>query len=213
MANYTRAEHLVDGWVHVIGVSASIIAAAILMWLAIAERSTVSAVSLAVYAAGLVAVFSFSAAYHTAALPDWKEALRRLDHAAIFVMIAGTYTPFALVKIAAPWGYALCAVVWSVAALGVTIKLAWPRRFERTSIVLYLAQGWAVLAVIEPLWSAVSISALILLAAGGVVYTAGVGVYHWRRLPYHNAVWHALVLIAAGCHYAAVLGSVALADS
>lgn len=208
---YTLGERHVDLWVHVVGVTASVAAATALMWIAVSDLEGLSIASLAIYGSGLIAVFSCSASYHLMARPGWKETARRLDHAAIYVMIAGTYTPFALVKIEGTWGVALFAVVWAVAAAGVLWKLFLPRRFEAAAFVLYLVQGWAVLVALEPLFSAVSFSAFILLAIGGALYTLGVVFHLWRRLPYHNAIWHIFVLTAAACHYAAVLDAVALA--
>lgn len=207
---YAAAERRADAAVHLLGVSASLAAFPVLALLALPQGSALSILSLAIYGTGLIAVFGFSAAYNLVQRPDWKEILRRLDHAAIFVMIAGTYTPFSLVVIGGTWGLALLAAVWAVAALGVALKLFLPRRFERASILLYLAQGWAILVVVEPLVAALSTPALVLLVTGGLLYTLGVVFHLWRRLPYHNAIWHLMVLAAAGCHYAAILEAVAL---
>ncbi|NIA71052.1 hemolysin III family protein [Pelagibius litoralis] len=207
---YASAERRADAAVHVLGVGASLIAFPILILLALPQGSSLSILSLAVYGTGLIAVFACSAAYNMAKRPGWKEILRRLDHAAIFVMIAGTYTPFSLIVIGGGWGLALLAAVWVVALAGVALKLFLPRRFERAAIALYLAQGWAILAVVEPLVAALSTAALVLLVTGGGLYTLGVVSHLWRRLPYHNAIWHALVLAAAGCHYAAILEAVVL---
>jgi hemolysin III len=207
---YSAGERLADTTVHVVGVTASLAAAAALAAIALSHGQALTLVSLAVYGIGLIAVFGFSAGYNMARRPGWKEALRRLDHAAIFVMIAGSYTPFAVSAIGGTWGLGLLAVVWGVALLGVALKLFLPRRFERLSIALYLAQGWAILAALEPLAAAVSGTTLGLLVIGGGLYTLGVVFHLCHRLPYHNAIWHGLVLVAAGCHYAAVLEAVAL---
>ncbi len=170
-----------------------------------------TSVALALYGMGLLAMFGFSAGYNMVDRPDWKQILRRFDHAAIFLMIAGTYTPIMLIGVGGARGYALLALVWAVALMGVALKLAAPRRFERISVVLYLALGWSILAVMEPLISALSVPALVLIVIGGVVYSFGVAFLVWRRLPYHNAIWHGFVLVAAGCHYAAVLDVAGLA--
>lgn len=207
---YSLPERVADGVVHVTGVIASITGIAVLMAYAVARLDALGIVSLVAYALGLAAMIGFSAAYHMTPQPTWKERLRRLDHSAIFVMIAGSYTPFALVKIGGAWGYTLFGIVWGAAALGVTLKLCFPRRLERVSIALYLAQGWTVVAAIGPLSDAVALHVMVLLGVGGVLYTAGVAFHLWQRLPYHNAIWHLFVLAAAVCHYAAVLDSVAL---
>ena len=120
-------------------------------------------VGLSIYGLALVATFSFSAGYHLVMRPRLKEWLRRLDHAAIFLMIAGTYTPFILIKMNNAWGLGLLAVVWGMAAIGITIKLFAPRYLEGISTALYLMQGWAILAAWQPLMSAVSGAALTLL--------------------------------------------------
>lgn len=205
-----RRERRADAAIHLLGLLACLTAVPALLALAVAALPLTAILSLAVYAAGLVATFGFSAAYHLCPRPEWRELLRRLDHAAIFVMIAGSYTPFALVKIGGDWGWGLLALVWAVALLGVAVKLLLPRRFERSSILLYLLQGWAILLALEPLVATVSRSTLVLLALGGLLYSVGVVFHLWRRLPYHSAVWHGFVLAGAACHYAAVLDSLVL---
>lgn len=206
---YTPAERLADGSVHVVAIAASVLAVAFLM---VASRNlpTGSIVSLAVYGFGLIAVFACSAAYHHASEGNLKALLRRFDHAAIYVKIAGTYTPFAAIKMGDAAGAALLAAVWTITAFGATAKLLWPERLVRTSYVLYLAQGWAIVAAFGPFASAVSDRVLLLLAVGGVVYTVGVIFHLWERLPYHNAVWHGLVVVASACHFAAVVDAVSI---
>jgi hemolysin III len=169
-----------------------------------------SVIPLGVYGAGLVAMFACSAGYHLIRKARAKEIFRRLDHAAIFVMIAGTYTPFALLNMGGAWGIGLLSAVWAIALIGVVMKLALPRIFERLSVPLYLAQGWAVLVAIKPLVAAVPTLALVLIGVGGVLYTIGVLFHLWDRLPYHNAIWHGFVLVAAGVHYAAILDATIL---
>ncbi|MEM7171516.1 MAG: hemolysin III family protein [Pseudomonadota bacterium] len=202
---YSTGEQIVDGMVHLIGVLASWIGALVLLWLGGMEGSPFLLASLAVYSVGLVMTFSFSAAYHLIHRPRPKEWLRRLDHAAIYIMIAGTYTPFALMVIGGPWGLGLLVAVWVVAVLGCAQKIFMPRRFENTAVALCLAQGWAVLLVLEPLLASVSTPVLILLALGGGLYTLGVVFHLSYRRPYHTVAWHMLVLAAATCHYAAVV--------
>ena len=206
---YTRAERLIDGIVHVTGVGAALAGLVTLIVLAAYALDLVSVVALVVYGLALLATFSFSAAYNLVHLPGAKEWLRRLDHAAIFVMIAGTYTPFALLALPAGEGTALLALVWAVAFAGVVLKLFFPRRFERGSVILYLLQGWAVLVVIDTLVVSLSTASLVLLTVGGGLYTLGVVFHLWERLPFHNAIWHVFVLSAASCHFAAVLTVVA----
>jgi hemolysin III len=199
-----------DGCIHVIGVTASLVALTTLLIIGIKSQALPWVVSLTIYGLALVATFSFSASYHLVVRPKLKEVLRRLDHAAIFLMIAGTYTPFILIKMQTPWGFGLLAVVWTMAAVGVAIKLFAPRFLDGLSTALYLVQGWAVIAAWEPLMSALPGTVLTLLAAGGVLYTIGVVFHLWERLPYQNAIWHGFVLSAASCHFTAVIFVVGL---
>jgi hemolysin III len=208
---YTGPERIADAVVHVVGILLGIVATAILAAAALPKGDWLLLGSLGLYAAGLLAMLGCSAIYNMFLSSAWAGLFRRLDHAAIFVMIAGTYSPFALTVIGGKWGMSLFAFVWLVAIGGVVLKLGWPHRLERLSIALYILLGWSVLAVLDPLFGAVSLPGVILLALGGLLYTVGVVFHLWERLPYHRAIWHALVLAAAACHYAAVLGDVAFA--
>ncbi len=202
---YTIRERVADGCIHLIGVAASLVALIALLIIGVKSQTMLWVVSLTIYGLALVATFSCSAGYHLVVRPKLKEVLRRLDHAAIFLMIAGTYTPFILIKMQTPWGFGLLAVVWAMAAIGIAIKLFAPRFLDRLSTALYLVQGWAVIAAWEPLMSAMPGRVLTLLMAGGVLYTIGVVFHLWERLPYQNAIWHGFVLSAASCHFAAVI--------
>jgi hemolysin III len=208
---YARPERIADAVVHMAGMVLGLVGCIVLAAVALPRGSWLLLASLGLYTTGLLAMLGCSALYNMTPSSNWTDLFRRLDHAAIFVMIAGTYTPFALVAIGDDWGLGLFAFVWLTAAGGVMLKLVWPRRLERLSIVLYLLLGWSVLAVLEPLFGAVSLPGIVLLAAGGILFTVGVVFHLWERLPYHKAIWHVLVLAAAACHYAAVLGEVALA--
>lgn len=202
---YTMRERVADGCIHVIGVTASLVALTVLLVVGVETQATLWIVSLAIYGLALVAMFSCSAGYNLVVRPKLKEVMRRLDHAAIFLMIAGTYTPFILIKMNTAWGLGLLAVVWTMAAIGIAIKLLAPRFLDGLSTALYLVQGWAVIAAWEPLMSAMPGHVLTLLVVGGVLYTVGVVFHLWERLPYQNAIWHGFVLSAASCHYAAVI--------
>jgi hemolysin III len=202
---YTMRERVADGCIHVIGVTASLVALTVLLIVGVETQAALWIVSLAIYGLALVAMFSCSAGYNLVVRPKLKEVMRRLDHAAIFLMIAGTYTPFILIKMNNAWGLSLLAVVWIMAAIGIAIKLFAPRFLEGLLTALYLVQGWAVIAAWEPLMSAMPGRVLTLLVVGGVLYTIGVVFHLWERLPYQNAIWHGFVLSAASCHYAAVI--------
>lgn len=202
---YTVRERVADGCIHVIGVTASFVALTALLIIGVESQVTLWVLSLAIYGLALVATFTCSAGYNLVVRPKLKEVLRRIDHAAIFLMIAGTYTPFVLIKMNNSWGLGLLAVVWTMAAIGIAIKLFAPRFLDGLSTALYLVQGWAVVAAWEPLMSALPGRVLTLLVVGGVLYTIGVVFHLWERLPYQNAIWHGFVLSAASCHYAAVI--------
>jgi len=208
---YTVRERVADGCIHFLGVTASLAAAVTLIILAARMLPALAVIPLGIYGAGLVAMFACSAGYHLIRKGRAKEILRRLDHTAIFVMIAGTYTPLALLSMGGAWGIGLLSAVWAIAFIGVVMKLVLPRTFERLSVSLYLAQGWAVLVAIKPLALSVPTLALVLIGVGGALYTIGVLFHLWHRLPYHNAIWHGFVLVAAGVHYAAILDATILA--
>jgi hemolysin III len=203
---YTLGERIADGCLHAVGVAASLVAFTALLIIGIKSDTALWIVSLTIYGLALVSTFGFSAGYHLVARPPrLKEWLRRLDHAAIFLMIAATYTPFVLIEMKTPFGLGLLAVVWTIAAVGIVLQLFAPRYLNGLSVALYLVQGWAVLAAWEPLMSALPGRVLTLLMAGGVLYTIGVVFHLWERLPYSNAIWHGFVLLAASCHFAAVI--------
>ena len=208
---YGRRERLADALVHLLGIAGSLAAVTALAILAVTRGLPASsAASLGIYGIGMVAVFCCSAAYHLSREGRAKALLRRFDHAAIYIKIAGTYTPFALVKLGDTTGLVLLGLVWSITAVGAAAKLLLPGRLVAMSYVLYLAQGWAIVAVWEPFSSAVSTRVLVLLAAGGILYTVGVIFHLWEKLRFHNAIWHSFVLAASACHFAAIVDCVAL---
>jgi hemolysin III len=208
-ASYPRLESLsewrVDALVHVVGVTLGIAACLALAIVASPNAGFAVLVSVAVYAAGLMAMLGCSAVYNMAGHDPRRAFWRRLDHAAIFVMIAGTYTPFAAIAIGGTWGTGLLVFVWTVALAGMVLKLLHPGWLETLSIAAYLLLGWTVLVAIDRLIAAVSLRALVLLVAGGILYSVGIIFYRWDGLPYNRAIWHGFVLAAAACQYVAVL--------
>jgi len=202
---YDKAEISADRIIHAIGVTFGLIGGATLLTVAAETASLAGLIATILYVAGLVAMLVCSAAYNLSFDSPRRELLRRLDHAAIFVMIAGTYSPFTLGRLDGAWSVWLAGFVWGVALLGGIAKLTVPRRIERYAVVLYLALGWVVLVALEPLLAALHPAVLILILAGGLLYSAGVAFHLWRGLRFQNAIWHALVLGAAVCHYAAVI--------
>jgi hemolysin III len=199
---YTRHEHLADAAVHVLGILFAINAS---LWLLFHVTGLSVVVSVTVYCIGLLAMIGFSAAYNL--VPNHrpsKQMLRRLDHAAIFIMIAGTYTPFAVNRLDGASGPVILALIWTAATVGVVMKVLYPRRFEIASLALYLGMGWMIVTVIVPLAHAMVAFNFWLLAAGGLIYSAGVVFYVVERIPYHKAIWHAAVLAAAVLQFSAI---------
>lgn len=200
---YSRLEHNADAIIHVAGVLFAINAG---LWLLFHVTGLSAVVSVSIYCAGLFAMLSASAAYNLAPQGRTREILRRFDHAAIFIMIAATYTPFAATRLGQPAGDVILAAIWLCATVGVILKMVYPRRFERTSVVFYIAMGWIIVAVIKPLAAHVATADFWLLIGGGLVYCAGVAFYLIERIPFHKAIWHCFVLAAAVLQFAAVAG-------
>ena len=203
-----------DAIVHALGVGLGAIGATVLLVAAARTGVTGQFVPVLVYVVGLIAMLGFSAAYNlrearSASRDDrWRDWLRRFDHAAIFVMIAGTYTPLVLLRLPEPWASGLTVAIWTAAVLGIAAKLLRPRGIETVSVVLYLLMGWIGLVAIDPLLASVERGALILVLVGGLVYSGGVVFHLSSRMRYQRALWHASVLIAASIHYAAILSLV-----
>jgi hemolysin III len=209
--DYTPDELIVDRLIHLTGIVVGIIGALALLDLA-ARAGARAFVACLVYAASLVAMQGCSAAYHLAQSSARRALLRRLDHAAIFLLIAGTYTPFTVCRLQGGWAVGMTVAVWGGALAGIAIKLLSPHRLIGVSTAIYLALGWIVVVGIKPFIAVLDPMTLALLALGGVVYSVGAPIHHWRSLRFHNAVWHAMVLIAATCHYAAIVNGIVLAS-
>ncbi len=207
--SYTRLEHFADACVHTASLAFSVAATAILLAAAIGTVPAADAAGLIVYCLGLMGMFGASAAYNLVSRHrlELKEFLRRLDHASIFVMIAGSYTPFAL-TVGGNTGLWMLIAVWAIAAVGIAVKLFFPRRFDKLSVLLYLAQGWIVLLALGPVMSALPSQALWLLLGGGIVYTLGVPFHLMEWMRFHNVIWHVFVLGGAACQYVAIRGAV-----
>ncbi len=202
--NYTAAERAADRAVHFIGVPLCVIAAIVLLYRTAAMGVAAVTISVAIYAFGLAGMVIASAAYQLSHPGLLKEHLRRIDRAMIFVMIAGTYTPFSINVFRAQGGAWLCAFLWGLAAIGIFACVRYPRRFERLIMALYLIMGWMLLALLRECLAVLPISIVLLLVAGGLVYTIGAIVQAQTRLKFHNPIWHALILCAASLQYAAI---------
>jgi hemolysin III len=201
----TLGEEIASSVIHGIGVVLAIAGLAVLSASAATHGNAWHVVGCAIFGTTLVLLYVASTLYHSIPVPRVKQALRMLDHAAIYLLIAGTYTPFCLVSLRGPWGWSLLGVVWGLALVGVASRAALSKRLPAVSVAVYVLMGWAVLVAAGPLRRQLSSGGLTLLVAGGVLYTAGLAFYGWRRLPYHHAVWHAFVLGGSVLHFFAVL--------
>ncbi len=189
---------------HAIGALASLTAGSVLIVFTALGGDPWRVVGASVFVASAVALYTASTLYHAARRPLWRARLRVVDHAAIYVLIAGTYTPFTLVGLRGGWGWSLFGVVWGLAVAGIVFKLFLLGRLPRTSTVIYLAMGWLGVIAAVPMVRHFSMSTLAWLVAGGVAYTVGVAFYGSRRLPYAHSIWHLFVLAGTACHGVAV---------
>jgi hemolysin III len=203
--NYDRAELIADGIVHGIGLFSGLVGATVLIVLAAVFASANEIVTVSVYAAGLLAMLGFSAAYNVWPVSRRKWILRRFDHSAIYVLIAATYTPIFAQLQDRVFATSLLAAVWGVAAIGIALKLAFPGRFDRLAVGLYLAMGWSGVIAYDAGLSSLPSLSLWFIVAGGLLYSFGIIFHAWQRLRFQNAIWHCFVLLGAACHYTAVL--------
>jgi hemolysin III len=201
--DYDRAEIIADGIVHVVGIVLGLIGAVAIVIVALKVQRI--EVSVLVYVVGLLAMLAFSAAYNMWPITPTKWILRRFDHSAIYLLIAGTYTPFLALMKSSLLSAGLGIGVWVSALVGMALKLALPGRFDRFAIVLYLLLGWSGVIAYESMTSVLPGPGLWLLAIGGILYSIGTLFHVWQSLRFQNAIWHAFVLLAASCHYSAVL--------
>lgn len=201
---YALAEEIASSLTHGLGIVLSIAGLATLVAFAALAGDGWALAAGIVYGTTLILLFTASTLYHSIPHAGAKPVLRFLDHAAIFLLIAGTYTPFALVTLRGPWGYALFAIVWTLAVLGIALELKRVRN-RLVMVALYLAMGWVGIIAIGPLLEKLPAGGLWLLFGGGVCYTLGVPFYLWRRLPYNHALWHVFVLVGSVLQFLAVL--------
>ena len=208
LPRYSLGEEIAHATTHGLGLLLSIAGFATLVAAAALRGDAWHVTGAAIFGATLVLLFTASTLYHAITHRGAKRVFQRLDHAAIFLLIAGTYTPFTLVNLRGAWGWTLLGLVWSLAILGIVLQTAAPQRTRRLSLALYLAMGWMVVIAAEPLVKSVHPDGLALLVLGGLIYTLGVVFYAWQRLPYNHAIWHVFVLAGSACHFSCVLGYV-----
>jgi hemolysin III len=204
-SRYSPREELANSLIHGLGIVASIVGLAVLVGNAAVHGSRVDLVAGSVFGAALILVYTTSTLYHGIASPAARPVLRKLDHIAILLLIAGTYTPFAVAAVGGTLGWQLFALIWGLAALGCVFEFSPWRRHTWMAVSLYLLMGWVGIVAIGPLSAAIAPGGITLLLLGGVAYTLGVVFYVWRGLPYSHAIWHLFVLAGSVLHYLAIL--------
>jgi hemolysin III len=206
MTKETQAarEELANTLTHGLGALAGLIGAIALIVLAATMGDGLRLAAVIIYGFSLVLLYTASTLYHAARREAIKAKLEIFDHCAIYVLIAGTYTPFMLVSLNGLWGWSMFALIWGLALLGIVLKMRFIGRFPLLSTAIYIVMGWLVVLAAGPLIQALSTSTLIWLVLGGVVYTAGTYFYHNHRLPFGHAIWHLFVLGGSVCHFLAV---------
>jgi len=202
---YNFFEEVANLATHAVGLALSIAGLTLLVTFAGLSGDPWRIVSFSIYGAALVALYASSTLYHGVPSAHLKRFFRRFDHAAIYLLIAGTYTPFVLVLLRGGLGWTMFGIVWALAAFGVAVKVAFTGRFEVLTVALYLGMGWMGVAAIKPMVAALPAGGLALLVAGGLAYTVGVIFYAGRCIPFNHAIWHMFVVAGSVCHFLTVI--------
>ncbi len=199
-------EEIANSITHGVGAILSLLGTALLLYRAVRGEGTgLHVASFAIYGASLFLLHLSSTMYHALRHPGAKVVFWVFDHCSIYLLIAGTYTPFLLLSLWGRWGATLLATIWGLTILGIVFKSVFIGRLRKTSVGLYVLMGWLIVVAAREVWLRVPHEALVYVAAGGLLYTAGIAFYGWRRLPFHHAIWHLFVLGGSACHYLAVL--------
>ncbi len=201
-------EEVANALTHGIGAAVALVAGAVLITLTAVHGDGWQLAGAIVFCVALFVLYLASTLYHAIPHPVAKARLKVFDHCAIYVLIAGTYTPFTLIGLRGAWGWSLFAVIWTLAVAGVVFKLFFTGRFKLVSTLIYIAMGWLVLVAIVPMTRALDAWALGWLFGGGIAYTAGTFFYMSRRIPYAHTIWHSFVIGGSACHFLAVTGQV-----
>ena len=211
--DYDRSELIADGVVHGVGLAFALIGVTAMIFYASVWSTSGQLIAAWIYGAGLVTTLSISFLYNLYPVSQTKWFLRRFDHSSIFILIAATYTPFLQRGWDDPYLFGMLIGIWSIAIVGVLIKCVFPGRFDKLAILLYLAMGWSGVFAAGPLLSQLTETTMILILAGGVIYSLGVIFHVWEKLRFQNAIWHGFVVTAAAVHYSAVLTCISSAAS
>jgi hemolysin III len=203
--DFPRGEEIAHAITHGLGVLGSVALLVVMVVLAADRGGARLVVGVSVFGASMVILYTASTLYHALTAQRAKRVFRLLDHGAIYLLIAGTYTPFLLVVLGGDRGWTLLGVVWGLALLGIVYEVVLRRPWKWVSLASYIGLGWLMVIAIRPLVAALPSGGLLLLGLGGLAYTGGAVFYAWRAFPYHHAVWHLCVLAGTGCHAACVL--------
>ncbi len=206
----TKVEETANSITHAIGVILSIVALVILVVMSARQGDAWKIVSFSIYGTSLILLYSASTFYHSFQSKKLKHFFHILDHSFIYLLIAGTYTPFTLISLRGPWGWSLFGVIWGLTIIGTLFKTVLTGRYNTLSVVVYVLMGWVVVVAIKPMLASVPASGLILLLSGGIFYTLGVIFYRWKSLPFSHAVWHLFVLGGSISHFWAIYFSILL---
>ncbi len=197
-------EEVANTLTHGFGLVLSVIGLFVLIFLASVKGDVLDTVSAVVYGLSLIVLYAASTFYHGATSPKAKENLQLLDHCCIYLLIAGSYTPFALIALRGSFGYGLLAFVWTFAFAGIALKVFFHKRFRAASVASYIVMGWIAVFAVQPLYNALGLPAMALLLAGGLAYTLGTIFYGWESIKHHHAIWHLFVLGGSVFHFLAI---------
>ena len=203
--SHTRGEEIANSITHGVGAALAVGGLVVMVAFASLTGDPWRVVACSIFGATMVLLYTASTLYHSISQPRAKSVLRVFDHCAIFLLIAGTYTPFTLISLRGPWGWSLFGVVWGCALAGIILRTVVGNRWRGLSVALYVIMGWVAVVAVRPLLGAVEPGGLILMVLGGLAYTAGIAFYAWRKLPYHHAIWHGFVLVGSALHFFAIL--------
>lgn len=201
---YTPLEERLNIASHAMGLVLSLLGLVLLLLRAIPYGNALNTVSVAIYGASMIALYAASTAYHSSTKPDIRRRLRVVDHASIYVLISGTYTPFMLITLKGAIGWTLFAITWGMALTGITLKLFFTGRFNLLSTLMYVFMGWLIIFAIKPMIAAMPPGGMTWLVAGGLAYTFGALLYAIKSIPYNHAIFHLFVLAGSICHFIAV---------
>lgn len=197
----TVKEELANSLTHGFGLVLALIGLVNLVVQATLHGSTKSLVSVNIFAGSVIFLYAASTVYHAVVHPKLKHICRVVDHATIYILIAGTYTPVVLMVLPPAWGWTLFGIIWGLALFGLVFKLFFTGKWDKLSTAVYIGMGWLAIVAIKPMWDHMEGGGLALMFAGGLFYTAGIIFYRWEKLPYHHTIWHVFVLGGTICHY------------